>query len=101
MRLFVAAFVAFSFARGATVSDLVRLVRGELAAGRSDAEVAALVLPFRLSERLEDPAIEQLQSEGAGPKTVEQLEWLREASTSQPASPPMALFEPPPAPSDE
>jgi hypothetical protein len=101
MRLFAAVLLALSSARAATVSDLVRTVREALAAARSDAEVVALVGPWKLTERLDDPVIEQLQSEGAGPKTVEELEWLREASIAQPAPAPFALFDAPPAPSDE
>lgn len=102
MRFLLAVLLAASAARAETVGELVRSVRDALAAQRSDSEIATIVEQTRLTERLEDSVIEQLQSEGAGPRAVERLEWLREDSTLLPKAPTVALFDaPPPPPSEE
>jgi hypothetical protein len=101
MRLLFAALLAISTARAATVSELIRSVRQALAGKRSDPEVVFLVAGMKLTERLDDAVIEQLQSEGAGPKTVEELEWLREASAAQLSPTDLRLFEAPPSPPED
>jgi hypothetical protein len=86
-------------AGGGGVASLVEKVRSALNARQSDAEVARAVDAGFLTERLDDAVIEQLQSEGAGPQTVEELERLRDLSSglTGPAQPPK-LFDAPPAP---
>ncbi len=78
---------------GATVAELIASVRA--AHGRSDAEVAAMVRQTALTERLDDAVIEQLQSDGAGTRTVAELEWLREGSAALPAPTGLLLFDAP------
>jgi len=101
--LVLAALVALSSPRaaGVSVSELVQAVRQALADKRPDAEIVFLVGKAKLAERLDDAAIEQLQSEGAGPKTVEQLEWQREESLELPAARELRLFDVPPAPTGD
>ena len=84
MRPLVVLLVAASALEAGTVGELIAAFR--TAHGRPDAEVAAMVRQTTLTERLEDAVIEQLQSEGAGPRTVEELEWLREDSSTLPAA---------------
>lgn len=100
MRSVPALFLAVFVAHSATVGELVRSVRGALSAQRSDPEIAALVEQTRLTERLEDAVIEELQSEGAGPRAIAELEWLRENSASL-RTPRVVLFDAPPPPSSE
>jgi hypothetical protein len=84
---------------GATIADLARSLREALAAHKADAAVAVLVSGTKLSERLEEPVIEQLQSEGAGPQAVEELEQQRGLTARLPAPKQLSLFDAPPAPS--
>jgi len=55
----------------------------------------------KLTERLDDDAIEELQSQGAGPLTVEELERHRERSMELPAAKPVHLSDFPSTPSPE
>jgi len=89
-------------AAGGGVESLVATVRNALQARNSDAEVARAVHASWLTERLDDAVIEQLQSEGAGPQAVEELERLRDLSSGLAApAPPLELFDAPPAPPAE
>jgi hypothetical protein len=94
MRRLLALLITASALRAGTVAELISAIR--TANGRPDPEVAAMVRQTTLTERLDDAAIEQLQSEGAGPRTVEELEWLREDSSGLPAAA-ISLFDGPPA----
>ena len=78
-----------------SVSDLVALVREDLQRARSDNHIAKEVRKTHLSERLDDRTIETLQSEGAGPETVEELLLLRDHSSHLPAPAKPAIPEPP------
>ncbi len=78
---------------------MVQAVRAAIAGKRDDAQVARLVHRFPLAERLEDAAIEVLESEGAGPRTLEELVRWRELSRGMPGRP-VRLFDAPPAPSE-
>src|SRR5689334_21344900 len=97
MRVLVALLLACA-ARADTVAQLVGKVRDGLAAGRGDAEMAEAVAGTRLTERLDDAAIEAL---GAGPLTTEALETARDSSERLPRAAAIRLFDPPPAPSRE
>ncbi len=85
-----------------TVSDLVLTVRTALQSGRADKDLAKLVRRQSLAERMDDAVVETLESEGAGPATVEELVRLRELARGLPAgaSAP-ALFDAPPEPTIE
>ena len=65
-------------AQDAPVSKLLEPIRAALTAKRGDAEVATLIDQAKLSERLEDAVIEQLQTEGAGPMALEALDRQKE-----------------------
>src|SRR5579883_2751269 len=87
-------------AAGIGVPAFLGTVRAAIQARQSDAEIAATVDATLLSERLDDAVIEQLQSEGAGPLTVDSLERLRDVTFMLPART-VRLFDTPPAPSAE
>jgi hypothetical protein len=102
MRLAVLALLLASIAPAATVADLVHAVRDAIQAKRLDPETAQLISLLTLTERLDDAVIEQLQSEGAGPQTIEQLERQQELSRSLPnPAQPLHLFGAPPEPLPE
>ena len=82
MRLIILAALAAASARAGTIAELVQSIRAALAAKRADTEVATMVAQAKLDERLTGAVIEQLESEGAGPRTVEELEWQREESSA-------------------
>ncbi|HEX3747094.1 MAG TPA: hypothetical protein VHW09_24325 [Bryobacteraceae bacterium] len=101
MRLLLpVALIAISIAAAAqsrgSVSRLVAQVRGDLERAQSDSRIAKDLRKAPLSERLDDRTIEILQSEGAGPETVEELLLLRDRSERMPRPAAPAIPQPPP-----
>jgi hypothetical protein len=86
---------------GSTVAEIIELVRSGAAHGRSDGSVAKAVRKLKPSERLEFRVVEELESEGAGPKTVAELELLSETSRALRAPDPAPPFGHDPAPSPD
>jgi hypothetical protein len=80
-----------------TVAQLVSFVRSSIELRHEDRRVAEYLKKVTLSNRLDDRTIEELQGLGAGPRTVEALRALRDASKSLPP-PPAEPPKPPPAP---
>jgi len=66
------------------VNQVIALVRAQVAENHPDAQVAKEVRKIKLAERLDDQIVEELESEGAGPKTVEELIGLRDRSRELP-----------------
>ncbi len=62
----------------------------------TDRELASFLGKQKLTERLDDRAVEQLQGLGIGPKTLEALQRLRDQSKTLPAAKPMEPPGPPP-----
>jgi hypothetical protein len=87
-----------------SVDQLVSFLRSSIKLKQEDRQVADYVRKIKLTNRLDARTIEELQGEGLGPKTVQALGDLREASTGLPAAPPPGLAPPPkpvmPPPSD-
>ena len=83
-----------------TVEQLVSFVRSSIQFKQPDKLVAATLAASTLSERLDNATIDELQSEGAGPKTVEALRALKTASQTlaAPAKPTPTPPPPPPIP---
>jgi len=80
-----------------TVEQLAGFVRSAIHLKQPDRQVADYLATVSLSERLDDRTIEDLRAQGAGPKTVEALRALRNASqTLSPPSTPTPT--PPPSP---
>jgi hypothetical protein len=79
-----------------SVDQLVSFIRSSMELKHPDKQLASYLAKVKLSEQLDDRTIEELQGHGAGPKTVEALRELRDASKSLPKPKPKA---PKPAPS--
>jgi hypothetical protein len=93
------AFILLSAAayaqRQMTVAELTSFVKSSVAQKNPDSQVADYVRKsIKLSEKLDDRTVEELQSLGAGPKTVAALRALSDATASLTAPAPTA----PPAP---
>ena len=80
------------------MEQLVSFVRSAIQLKQPDRQVASYLGTVILTQRLDDITIEDLQGEGAGPKTVEALKALREASQTLSAPPAPTPTPPPPPP---
>lgn len=91
--LSISAFAAST----AGIADIVATVRNGLRHKQSDSHIAGAVHKLDPRQRLDWQTIEQLESEGAGPKTITALEMLLDESEglSSP-SPPLAPDQPSP-----
>jgi hypothetical protein len=84
-----------------TVAQLEMFIRSAVELKQTDRQVAEYLRHVKLRDKLDDRAIEDLQSLGAGPKTVAALRELGDASASLPAAPPpppKPVYVPPPPP---
>jgi hypothetical protein len=103
----VAALVAacfLAFAQGAlTVNKLREFLKSSIQMKMTDQEMAKYLKTVKLSERLDDRTIEDLQGQGLGPKTVAALHNLRDATATlkeaapEPPPPPPPPVKPPPS----
>ncbi len=82
-----------------SVAVLVREIRAAIEARQPDADVWLAIQRAPLTERLEDAAIEELESAGAGPLAIEELERRRDLTRAMPAAAPIVWADAPPAPS--
>jgi len=94
-----------AFAQQMTVDQLIVFMRSAIKQKQPDRELAAYVSRQKLTQKLTDQVIEELQGEGLGPKTVNALRALAAASASLPVAelkkiepPPPPPVEPPPSP---
>lgn len=104
-RRIVLLVLCFAFAAPAqmrlSIDQLKEFVLSSIRLKHDDRKVAEYLRKVKLTNRLEDRLIEDLQGQGAGLRTVEALRVLRDASASlPPAGPPAAkpAYTPPPAP---
>jgi hypothetical protein len=84
-----------------TVAQLVMFIRSSVELHQSAAKVAEYLRKVRLTDKLDDRTIEDLQTSGAGPKTVAALRELADASAALPTAPPpppKPVYVPPPPP---
>jgi hypothetical protein len=84
-----------------TVDKLTDFIRSAVRLKQTDKEVAETLRHVKMVEKLDDRTIEELQSLGAGPKTVAALKELGDASSSLPQAappPPKPVVVPPPPP---
>jgi hypothetical protein len=96
---------AFSFvasAQNLSVKNLMAFIESSVKLKQSDKEVASFLSKVKLTERLDDKTIEEMQSLGIGPKTVAALRELGEKSqnlsVAAPVAPePKAAPRPPPS----
>jgi hypothetical protein len=82
-----------------SVNETIDLVRTALRGKQTDNQTAKSLHKWKLAESLDEHTIEELQSEGAGPKTVEELERLRQASATLPKPAVPTRFDSPLVPS--
>ena len=68
-----------------SVAEVVTLIRDAVAKHNPDAALAKSLHKLKLTERLDDHTVEELESEGVGPKAAVELERLRDASHALPA----------------
>jgi hypothetical protein len=94
MRALVLLAAGFCFAatQATTISvdNLVRFIQSTIQLKQPDKQVAEYLRHVKLSNRLDDRTIEDLQGMGAGPKTVQALKDMRDISATLPAPPPPA-----------
>jgi hypothetical protein len=101
-RVVVTALAAMAvYAAGAqqSVHDLIAAVQKGLRGGESDGRIAREIRKFQMRERLDERTIEELESAGAGPKTLEEMERLRYESAGLAKAPQAVEFPAPPTPS--
>jgi hypothetical protein len=87
-----------AFAQSVSVSDLVKFIKSAIELKQRDADVAKYLSRMKLTDHLDDRTVEELQSLGAGPKTVAALREMVDASEKLPEPPPPAKALPPPPP---
>ena len=93
-------FAGVLIAQNGSVAALFASVRSALQQGQSDRQIAQAIGREKLSEKLEDAVVEELQSAGAGPETMEALDQQQELSEKLPVpAQPLELFDTPPTPS--
>src|SRR5580692_5428157 len=90
--------------RAMTVAQVVTFVGSQVKMKGDDRATADFLLhKVKLTEKLEARVVEELQGQGAGPKTVQALKKLIDESAALPAAPPAETVAapppPPPAPS--
>ena len=85
-----------------SVDQVVSFIKSAIQLKQDDRKVAEEVAKIRLSNRLEESTVGELQRLGAGPKAVAALHKLAEASASLPPAPvaQAAAPIPPPAPDE-
>lgn len=99
--VFVAALAAQ--AQSLTVKQLFSFLQSSVQMKQSDREVAGFLSKAKMSEKLDDRTVEQLQALGIGPKTLTVLRHLSEESQSLAAAAPVVEVKtvPKPPPSSE
>ena len=76
---------AFAAQNAVSVAEVVTLIQDAVAKHNPDAALAKSLHKLKVTERLDDHAVEELESEGVGPKAAVELERLRDASHALPA----------------
>lgn len=82
--LIACAICAVAAAEPASVAEIVQQARAAIEKGDADGALARILHKVKPSERLDDYVIEELESEGAGPKAVAELERIRDTSRALP-----------------
>lgn len=72
-----------------SVDQLVQFIQSSIKLNHDDRRVAEYLKKVKLTNRLDDRTIEDLQGQGAGPKTVAAMRDLAAASATLPAPPPV------------
>jgi len=98
-RLLAVAFVAslVASAQNLDLKHLMAFIESSVKMKQADKEVAGFLAKAKMTEKLDDRAIEEMQSMGIGPKTLAALHTLRDQSQSLAAAAPV-VAEPKPVP---
>ena len=81
---------------GGAVNQVIALVRAGLGPKSDDKQTAKALSKLTLEERLDPLVVEYLESEGAGPRTLDELDRLADVTSGlAPPSPPPAFPHPP------
>jgi hypothetical protein len=78
-----------------TIKELITMVRAAIDARNSDDQTAKALSKLKLAESLEDRTVEELESEGAGPRSVAAMLELRDASAGLPPASRLPFSSPP------
>ena len=84
--------------RAMTVDELVTFIKSQIKMKGDDRQTGDYLKRIRLTQKLDERTVEDLQGQGAGPRTVAALKELAAASASMPAPPPKAAALPPKPP---
>jgi len=91
--------VAMLAQRAMTVAEVVTFVKNQIKAKGDDRATGDYLHKIKLTQRLDDRTVEDLQGQGAGPRTVAALKALAAESAGLPVAPaPVAVAAPPPPP---
>ncbi len=96
--LFVLLTAGMLAQRAMSVAEVVLFVKNQIKAKGDDRTTGDYLHKIKLTQRLDDRTIEDLQGQGAGPRTVAALKALAAESASLPAAPPAAVVAAPPPP---
>jgi hypothetical protein len=91
LAVFLFGFAAFA-QQNLTVAKLVEFIRSSILQKLPDRDVAAYVAKIKMSEKLNPATVDELQSAGAGPKTVAALALLVTQSATLSAPPPKMVM---------
>jgi hypothetical protein len=94
LAVFLLAFSALA-QQSLTVAKLVEFIRSSIQQKLTDKDVALYVAKIKMSEKLNPSVVEDLQSAGAGPRTVAALAALVTQSASLSAPPPKVVMTAP------
>jgi len=92
--------LAASAQRAWTVADVTAFVKSQmkLGAGQDRATAEYLLKNIKLTQKLDERAVEDLQGQGVGRETIRALRKLAADSAALPAPPPVVAAQPPPQP---
>ena len=100
--LAAAAALAATAEMSLSVDKLVAFIKSAIELKQPDKQVAEYLRHIKLTQKLDDQTIEDLQGQGAGPRTVAALKELRDASeklsSAPPPAPPKPAYVQPPPP---
>ena len=84
-----------------SLDDVVRIVRDAARQHAGDADLARALHQLALNRRMDNRTAEELESLAAGPKSIAELEALREASRGKPLPKVLPEFASPPEPAED
>ncbi len=98
MLVFAAMAPAAGPSNSLTVAQLTAFIKSSVELKQQDKQVVLYLKTVKLSEQLDDRTVEEYQGLGVGPKTLAELEHLRDESATLRKAPPPPAEKPPPTP---